>query len=309
VNGLSTQQVFPEEDPEQLITLAAPARPSDLDSVVRALRSDLVVLVPDLDLTRADLLLEALTARLGLLERLKLQAAFADFHRHRRRVGKYLMSVNERGPNHVIPPHSEGDSFIQIQLAAFYCLQNDTDGGATILLHQNDASPVWPSLREKLTKIAGTARPLTPAEWTRIKTLYRLKSADKVSAADRIVKLREGEIPGLLLADVLVAPVRSHSELLGKAVYTYWDSIASMDHASWTSFAGLLRTLGVEGTDNAAFRRIWSSDLDHNSLFQCRLTRKLAPGELILFNNMSWAHSTTSWSPTSGSRNVAAAFA
>jgi len=38
VNGLSTQQVFPEEDPEQLITLAAPARPSDLDSVVRALR-------------------------------------------------------------------------------------------------------------------------------------------------------------------------------------------------------------------------------------------------------------------------------
>ena len=83
----------------------------------------------------AEKLLLEVARRLGLAERLELQASFAGYMGHRQRVGQYSMSVNARDDYQFIPPHSEGDSFMGMQLAAFYCFENSTDAGEPILFN------------------------------------------------------------------------------------------------------------------------------------------------------------------------------
>jgi len=55
--------------------------------------------------------------------------------------------------------------------------------------------------------------------------------------------------------------------------------------------------------------QVWNSGVDYSKVFRCKITRKLAPGDLIIQNNLTWVHSSSNWSPGSGTRKVAASFA
>jgi len=57
------------------------------------------------------------------------------------------MSVNERNDYQFIPPHSEGNHLMNMQLAAFFCYENSTDGGVTVLLNINETFNEWHKLR------------------------------------------------------------------------------------------------------------------------------------------------------------------
>jgi hypothetical protein len=287
--------------------------------VIEALRTDSVVLIRNVTPDEADGTLHQVAQHLGLLPQLEQQAAYAAFLRHRQRVGKYGMTVNPRDTYQFITPHSEGSSQSNMQLASFYCFENTTDGGETILMNIDADSPLWGSLREFVTRIQHGSRPLTPGEMKRLTALYRLHSPPGVRDDDRIVRERKSEIPGLLLADVLAVPRAIPSRILERDLYVYWDSVASTDTATVQAYVRVLRESGLlrepaDGADlnrldNAAPRRIWSSGVDHNALFRCKVTHKLTRGDLIILNNLTWAHSVANWRPESGVRNVSAAFA
>ena len=95
--------------------------------------------------------------------------------------------------------------------------------------------------------------------------------------------------------------------------------MASIDHDLSSAYTRLLKQWGllkqpsngsqVYELDNAAGRRVWRSGIDYSQIFKCRITYKLRPGDLLIQNNVTWTHSASNWSPDSGTRNVAAAFA
>lgn len=99
-------------------------------------------------------------------------------------------------------------------------------------------------------------------------------------------------------------------------MYVYWDTVASIDFQSGQEYIRVLKSSGLyrgqqhpgSSLDNAYIRRVWRSNINFDSFFRRGIARKLAAGELIIFNNCSWTHSATGWSPGSGSRTVVAAF-
>lgn len=229
------------------------------------------------------------------------------------------MTVNKRTEYQFIPPNSEGDSVINVQLASFFCLENSTDGGETILMSVDDSSEVWSLLREKVARIAPGSRPLTAGELMQARGLYRLDSPPYVSAGDRIIRERDSEIPGVKLVDVLANTRRTYSSILRRDLNGYWSSIANIDFDSMYSYASLLQGCqflrepegGLEFSrmDPVAEDRLWSSGVDYSKLFRCEITHKLRSADLMLLNNLTWTHSASNWSPRSGVRSVAAAFA
>lgn len=291
----------------------------DPAAIAAWLREDRVVLLQSVARERADPLLQEVANELDMLDDLRLQASYASLLGHRQRIGTYRMTVNQRSDYQFIPPHSEGDSFINMQLAAFYCIENSTDGGATILLNVDAASQAWGTLRESVTRIAPGSRQLTPGELKQAQGLYRLRSAVEVLPDDKVIRERPTRIRGLKLVDVLAPARKTRSAILGCDLYAYWVSIAIMDHDALRFFVSLLQEsallrqppggLDIRNMDNVADQRLWASGVDYNKVFRCKVTRKLAPGDLILHNNLTWAHSASNWTPGTGVREVSAAFA
>jgi hypothetical protein len=292
----------------------------DLAAILECLRQDLVVLVKGLSPTDADSLMSSIAGGFRLQENLELQAGFAAHQGHRHNIGQYFMSVNTRSDYQFIPWHSEGNSFTRMQLAAFFCYENSTDGGETILMNIDDSSDVWPSLREKAKRGKVASRSLSPQEIARVRGLYQLSMpADVLRNDDRVLEERPTDIPGLTVLSVLAQPRRTYSQVLGRDSYALWDSIASIDSDSADQYAALLKARGllkqppdgrsIREMDNTAVRHIWCSGVDYSRIFKCKLTLKLSAGDFIIQNNITWAHSACNWSPGSGTRKLAASFA
>jgi hypothetical protein len=307
------------EDATRLLTLQSYHHTFELATIIDALKRDSVVLVQDVSPDDADSILQRVSDAVGLLASLQLQSTFAAFWGHRRRVGKFLMTVNERGDCQYIPPHSEGDSFTNVQLASFYCFENTTDGGETIALNVDDSSEAWQSLREKVVRLVPGSRRMTAGELARARGLYHLQSLNATLEDDQILCEAKSDLPGVLLNEVLTRARRTRSVILNRESHVYWDSVSSIDFDSWHAYERLLKHSGliknIEKTaerrslDNAVHRRIWSSGVDHSKLFRCKITYKLRRGDLLLQNNITWAHAVANWRSNSGVRRVAAAFA
>lgn len=306
-----------EEDQSRLAIIEA-RDCADGAALADLLRGDSVILVKDIRPERADAVLHDVCERLGLLEKLQFQAEFAPAA-ERERIGKYRMTVTKRGDYQVIPPHSEGNSLINIQLASFYCVENSTDGGESLFMNVDDDSDAWDSLREIVVRIAPGSRPLTSAELQQARALYRLHSSPHLLPGDQILRERDTSIRGLKIVDVLTKAAKSYSSILDLDLHAYWSSISIIDTDSLRSYVSLLKQLELlrepEGgltlaqLDRVAKHRCWASQTDYNRLFSCRITRKLNPGELVILNNLTWAHAATNWTPGHGVRNIVAAFA
>jgi hypothetical protein len=292
----------------------------DLDLIAASLRKDLVVLVKNLAAKQADEIVYKIAHKFGLSERLELQAGFAEFYGHRRNIGRYFMSVNSRAPYQFISPHSEGASSAGMQLDSFYCYENSTDGGETVLINVDGESSAWQGLKELVTRVKSVSRRLSPDEAARARALYGVRvPADTVRDDDRIISEMKSAIRGLDLVEVLAEPVRTYSCILDRDLYALWDSVGTIDHDVAFMFAHLLRRwgllkeppdgFGVTEMDCAANRRLWRSGFDFARIFKSRITRKLSPKDLVIQNNLTWTHAVANWSPDSGTRNIAAAFA
>lgn len=308
------------EDPTKLVIIEHDDHVIEIDLVLESLRKDLVVLVQRLSPEQADKMMHEVAEKLGLNDALNLQAAMAGFHGHRHNISKYFMSVNKRTDYQFITPHSEGSSFVGMQLASFYCYENTTDGGETILMNVDDSSHAWRSVRERLMRGKLGSRPLVRHEILRAKGLYQINLPDDVLRDDdQILQERETTIPGLTVVEVLAKPQPAFSAVLNRKVNVYWDSIDGADLDSVPEYARLLAHSGLLKEppgglelwqlDPEAERRIWHSGMRYSELFKCKITRKLAPGDLVIQNNMTWAHSASNWSPGSGTRKIAASFA
>ena len=306
------------EDLSRLLVLERDQKNSYIEAVFQALKEDQVVLVKNLNPNEADGLMSSIAERLGVLNSLKLQAGFASSLGHRENIGTYYMSVNKRTDYQFVAPHSEGSSFTNMQLASFYCYENSTDGGETILMNIDQSCEIWEELREKV-KRGKTEKILTPSDIRKIKVLARLDMPeDTLRDTDEI--LTESEVmPGVKEFDVLAKPRKTYSHLLGKEVNVYWNSIESIDSDSAEQFNCFLRAikllklpasdLQVEQLDDIADCRLRHFGSRYDQLFKNKITHKLQPGDFIILNNLSWCHSVNNWTPGSGVRKVSAAFA
>ncbi|HEX4138241.1 MAG TPA: hypothetical protein VHY84_26765 [Bryobacteraceae bacterium] len=291
-----------------------------IDNILEILRQDMVALITDVDADDADNIVHGVADRLGLGDSLKLKAGLARLGGHRRNIGRYFMSVNQRGDYQFIPPHSEGNSSGGIELAAFFCYENSTDGGETIFMNIDESGKAWNLLREQVRRGRLTSRQLLPHEVLHAKALYHLDlSVDALQGDDQILQAGRTSIADLTVVDVLARPKKMFSRILGRSVYVYWDTIASIDFDSAREYECLLRQSGLlkvppDGLapiqmDNAAQRRILHSGVEYIQLFKAKITRKLASGDLVIQNNLTWCHAVTNWTPGSGSRRIVASFA
>ncbi len=307
------------EDAERLTLVRQPAEYKP-ENIIDALRSDQVVLVQNVDPQDADDIIADVASRFDLFDSLELQAGYAAVQGHRERVGKYFMSVNQRDGYHFIPSHSEGMRSGGFQLASFYCYENSTDGGVTILQNIDEESSAWPQLREVMRKVDLSARKLSAAEAARLKAVHLIGLPDgALCEEDEILQELPSPLPGVPCFTVLARLKRIHSAILGRPMYAYWDSVASTDSDASKEYLMLLRRLGLlrepvggadlRGLDNTHPRKKYSSGVKYSMLFKAMITRKLAPGELLIQNNMTWTHAASNWTPGSGNRKITAAFA
>lgn len=308
------------EDMSRLKVFDYDAQGIDIGPVTDSLQQDSPVLIKGVESQKADDIIHDVAERFSLSDALKLQAGFAAFRGHRHNIGKFFMSVNNREEYQFIPPHSEGTSSIGMQLASFYCYENSSDGGETIIMNVDDSSDIWQSLRELVKRVRIGSTQLTTRDISRARGMYQVQiPGDVVKDDDLVLGEQKTEIPGLTLISALAKPIRTRSRILGRDVYSYWDTTASIDFDSAEEYAKMLKSCGLlkeppggaelRQMDNAADRRIWRSGVAYARLFRCKITRKLAPGDLIIQNNLTWTHAASNWSPRSGTRNIAASFA
>jgi hypothetical protein len=315
---VDTERVVPE-DASRLITIDSYQDDLDIDMVIQCLRDDLVVLVQKVDSTQADTVISKIAGKLGMHDALRLQAELAGLYGHRHNIGRYFMSVNKRTDYQFVTAHSEGTSFAGMQLASFFCYENSTDGGETILMNIDESGSGWKLVRERVSRAKLGARQPSKQE-IRQARLYQLNLPDDVLLDDDIVlDEQKSQIAEITLVTALAKPRQTYSRILEKNVNAYWDSIDGSDYDSVYEFEYMLRYLrllkeppgglDIARMDSEAKRRIWHSGVKYKDIFKARLVRKLVAGDLIIQNNLTWTHAVNNWSPGNGVRKVAAAFA
>lgn len=307
-----------QERQDRLLVLKSDSKEHHTDLIVEALKKDQVILVKDVNQHEADELMFSTADRFGLSKSLELQAAFASSLGHRKNIGKYYMTVNKREDYQFVTPHSEGESFTGLQLASFFCEENTTDGGETILMNVNPFCNLWGELREKVRR-GRSSRPLTEAEVREAKILLRLNMpGDTLKEEDEI--LTQTDVNEFFsLFEVLIKPTSTHCKILDQQCFTYWDSVESIDFDSAKEFGLFLKNQGLlklppnhhdySVYDESKHRRIKPFGSHYNELFRAKITRKLLPGDFLIQNNLTWCHAVNNWTPGSGVRRVVAAFA
>jgi hypothetical protein len=290
------------------------------DAIARLISTNKVVLIHGVSPVDADKLMHGIATEFGLTSELEIQAGFAGLHGHRNNIGKYFMSVNNRADFAFIPPHSEGGSRMNMQLASFYCFENTTDGGETVLWGVGADDNAWTMMKEHKFKIRTNRNDLSRAEVAMLKMMYEIDvSTDFIHSDDQIVQLVDEPVEGVFRYGVLSPLSKSHSKILGESHFTCWDTVGSVDldiakDFSWAIHkAGLLRApqglTDWDNLDSTRTRKLWSSSNRLTSLFNRVIVRRLRRGELIVMNNITWAHSACGWTPGTGVRQMAACFA
>ena len=308
------------EDSSRLTVIDGGTAVAGIGSVVASLKRDSVVLVTNLKPESADSLMREIADKLALGNSLELQSGFADFLGHRKNTSKYFMTVNGRTDYQFVTPHSEGNSLSGMQLAAFFCHENSTDGGESIVMNVNDTSALWESRRERVKRGRLTNGPLPRHGVLRARGLHQLNlPTDMLRSDDEILAEYPSEIPGLIVVDALAKPDQFFCQILGRKVNVYWDTVDTTDFDSAKEYARLLRKwalfkeppggVDLHQLDANGPRRVWHSGIEYSQLFKCRITRKLRAGDFIIQNNLTWTHSVSNWSPGSGIRNISASFA
>jgi hypothetical protein len=309
------------EDRGRLVVLQHGHDRSNINVALASIKKDMVVLIRNLSADESEHVMHAIAGGFGLAEELALQASYVELYRHRHNIGKYSMSVNERLDYQFIPPHSEGGRTQPLQLAAFYCYENSTDGGESILMNVADSTSAWASLREPVRRgRLLQPRELTERELRRARGQYFLNLPnDLLREDDQVLEEQETKIPGLSVVQALAKIEKAHSRVLDSNLYVYWDTVSSADFDSAVEYLQLLKQCGLlkepdggldlNRLDSQGTRRMFHSGVTFSELFKCKITIKLAPGDLIIQNNFTWTHAANNWSPGSGIRNIAASFA
>lgn len=302
-----------------LLLVESKENPLLCQAAIESLRDDLVILVEQLTIPEAEGILSQITAALDLQDSLRIQAGFATMLGHRENISESFMTVNRREDYQFISAHSEGSRAAGIQFASFYCLENSTDGGDTILFHVDDDRVGWQKLRELARKIDVGSRQLTPGQASILKMRYKIVVPnDIIGENDTIIRELPSVFGDIKTFEVLTNAKTSFSKILNRPVHSYWDSVASIDSSCAKEYISFLQNMdllrwpssgiSLSQLDNCASRRIWESGVMFEDLFQGIIHRRLRPGDLILYNNLTWAHSATNWTPGSGTRSVIAAF-
>ncbi|MCF6442196.1 hypothetical protein L1077_22475 [Pseudoalteromonas luteoviolacea] len=289
-----------------------------LIDIVDSLKQDKAILINDVSFKDANKLMLELAKIFNLQDSLELNSNFSSTLEYRQKVGKYFMTVNKRKDYQFVAPHSEGSSKLGIQLAAFYSVDNTTDGGETVLFKTNHSSDCIKGLKENLAK-GKILKKLSSADLTKIKILSRLSfPEDALTDGDEVLSEKEYK-EGFVYCETLVKTRAVKSVILNKEVYPYFDSIERIDSDSPQEYLTFLKNVSLfkepesdfdfSLIDDSHHNRIGSFGSKYNELFEGVLIKKLTKRQMLICNNLTWCHSVANWTPGSGVRKVVAAFA
>ena len=321
IGSEKTENFWVAETKDKLSIITAPCNEEKVRLMADELKQDNVVLMRGLTSEQADDAIKQLAEYLHLSSELEMQAGLADLFGHRKKLSKYYMTVNKRRDYQCITPHSEGASFQNLQLVSFFCHENTTDGGTTLLLNVDDNAQVWEQLREVSLRAKLPNRALTKAEISEIKMRYQVElPRDTFAEGDQLLSTKPTHIPGLEICDVLAKPRKTFSQILGKEVFAYWSSISRFDSDSLADFKALLQGKEMYKTppgdpsspnydDGFTDKKIHSSGVAYEQIFKGMLMLDMKPGDFVVMNNLTWAHGVSNWTPNFGSRTIAAAMA
>lgn len=317
-NKITTNGSDIPEDKSKLVELNG--ADFKVEDICTSLKNDSVVIIRNVGKEQADELMLTIAKKFDLGEQLILQSGFATLREIRDNVGKYFMTSNPRTDYQVIPPHCESTRFSNMQLASFYCHDNDVIGGETILLHLDPHSPCWDFLKERSVRVKYGNQKLTPSEVAKARAVLSIDPEKDVLTESDII-LEEHTFPGMdtKFYDVLTSAKKSYSKILGEDVYTYWANMAGVDFDAFDEYVRLLKQwklfryppteMKSEDMDPVREKRVYHSSLDFSQLFISKLTIDFKPGDFLIQNNMTWTHSSNNYEPRSGKRNIAVAFA
>ena len=283
--------------------------------IIKALKDDNVALIREVTPSDKDSITYNVAKSFGLETSLELFAGFASSI-GRENVNKYSATVNSRDDYQFITPHSEGGSTININLTSFYCFENTTDGGHTMLFNTNQKSDLWSKLYEKVKRF-DSHRELSQGEIMELKiTLGINYPYDKLKDTDEVLTKKEFN-SDIMVYEVLAKLETSYSTILNKDLYVYWNTVGGIDKSNSQQYVELLKQEKLLIENNMPISKLSSSWKSHvrsfhsnyNELFKSKITYKLEKNDLIFFNNQSWTHSATNWTPNTGVRKIVAAFA
>ena len=284
-----------------------------------AIKLGRVALVQGVGPDAADRIIGKVADRFGILDSLEIQSGFAGIQGHRENIGRYLTTVNRRPDYGFLCSHSEGQRNMVVQIACFYCYENTTDGGVTILQSTDPNSSEWSLLREVTIKLDLCGRTLSRTDVAQARALFGVILPDDIlSDRDEVLRERESPFSGVRFFDTLSPLTKAYSVVSEQHVYVCWENVSAADLDSTKQFMQLLRNCellrepvgrDISKLDYSYSRKVFSSGMAYEKLFTSRVIRKLRPQEFIIFNNMLWTHAASNWTHSSGIRKLAAVFA
>ena len=288
--------------------------------IVDELKRDQVVMVQDTSATDADSMVSGVAIQLGIIDQLELQAGYASLRGHRDQASSYFMTVDRRSDYQFLISHSEGDESTSMQFACFYCHENSTDGGVTILQNVDENSQAWNGLRQQTFRVDLCGLTLSAADIAMLKAVHLIDLPSAIlNSEDEIIKEIDPPIAGIRRFVALSTPKSGYSKILKRDVRACWENVSNPDFSSGEEYLRMLRDLGLL-REHADFNdisrleytypsKVYRSGVKYSELFKARIVHKLQPGEMVIQNNLTWTHSATNWTPGSGERRIVAAFA
>jgi hypothetical protein len=224
-------------------------------------------------------------------------------------VDQFAVTVNKRGPYEIIQPHCEGDSSSPLEIFGLHCVQNAESGGENILsLISQTADHSGLCAKEKAIVNTG----MSSAELNRLRRNHLDAKTVIPEVPCGCSVLAQVEHGSIIVRGVPL--VRSRSIVSGEDLVSYWDNVTVHDHAFHRFQYEILKHLGIfhcngDISGYEAYMHVeddspWapadtcSGDVEQTSrLFLCHIIYKMEPGDLLVFNNRAWTHSSNNWPP------------
>ena len=293
---------------------------ASLETITKALKENKLLLVKGVNIASSGALFNLLVEHYDLKSSYDIQMQLVvHMMEGRESVDNLAVTVNERDTLQYIQAHSEGDSTSPLELFGLHCEVNAKQGGENILSLVNQSAD-FSHLLAKEKVIVGEN--LSQKDIMTLRRAHMDATEVQATMPNNAQVIQQGTKGAVVVGTMPLEP--SRSVINDESVYTLWDNVTVHDHGFHRHQFELLKHLDLlKGSDNATYSDYMHVEHDSywapadtnsgdvaktSSLFSCHVVHKMDAGDLLIFNNKTWAHSVNNW-PEGEQRKLSAMYA